>query len=55
MLSGAAVDADMTPSSSAAKKAPNPKQSTVGFDYWNESAETFRYISMTGEVAAPDR
>ena len=53
MLSGAAVNAEMTPSSSATKKAPNHRQSTVGFDYWNASAETFRYISKTGEVAAP--
>ena len=53
VLSGAAVNADMASSSSGAKKAPNPNQSTVGFDYWNASAETFRYISRTGEAAAP--
>lgn len=53
-LSGTAVNADMTPPGiSAAKKKPNPKQSTVGFNYWNESAETFRYVSKTGKVAAP--
>ena len=53
ILSGTAVDADLTPGSSTAQKAPNPKQSTVGFDYWNGSAETFRYLSKTGKVAAP--
>lgn len=35
------------------KASPHPKQETTGFDYWNESAETFRYASKTGKVAAP--
>lgn len=53
MVSGTALNADLTPGSSSAKEAPNPEQSTVGFDYWNASAETFRYLSKTGKVAAP--
>ena len=48
-----AINADMVPPTTSVSEKPAPKGSTVGFNYWNGSAETFRYVSKTGKVGAP--